>query len=68
MQLDANHLHVWFLFLLAKLLTLASVMLNDHGMYEHIMDDDIFLGVVGMLECAFFVVTSLTVDLNSNHR
>ncbi|CAL1700107.1 unnamed protein product [Somion occarium] len=24
--------------------------LNDHSMYEHILDDDIFFGVVGMLE------------------
>ena len=28
-----------------------SVMLNDHTMYEHILEDDIFFGVVGMLEC-----------------
>ena len=27
------------------------VMLNDHSMYEHILDDDAFFGVVGMLEC-----------------
>jgi hypothetical protein len=27
------------------------VMLNDHTMYEHILEDDIFFGVVGMLEC-----------------
>ncbi|KAF8165663.1 component of IIS longevity pathway SMK-1-domain-containing protein [Crassisporium funariophilum] len=26
------------------------LMLNDHGMYEHILEDDIFFGVVGMLE------------------
>ncbi|KIM46489.1 hypothetical protein M413DRAFT_441578 [Hebeloma cylindrosporum] len=26
------------------------LMLNDHTMYEHILDDDIFFGVVGMLE------------------
>ncbi|KAJ2917508.1 hypothetical protein MD484_g2933, partial [Candolleomyces efflorescens] len=26
------------------------LMLNDHGMYEHIMDDELFYGVVGMLE------------------
>lgn len=46
----------------AKLLTLDStlthrsdaVMLNDHTMYEHILDDDIFFGVVGMLECLYF--------------
>lgn len=28
----------------------SILMLNDHGMYEHIMDDDIFFGVVGILE------------------
>lgn len=26
-------------------------MLNDHTMYEHILEDDIFFGVVGILEC-----------------
>ncbi|KAG6891694.1 hypothetical protein C0992_010097 [Termitomyces sp. T32_za158] len=26
------------------------VMLNDHTMYEHILEDDLFFGVVGMLE------------------
>jgi protein phosphatase-4 regulatory subunit 3 len=26
-------------------------MLNDHSMYEHILEDEIFFGVVGMLEC-----------------
>lgn len=26
------------------------VMMNDHSMYEHILDDDIFMGVMGMLE------------------
>ena len=30
----------------------SSVMLNDHSMYEHILEDDLFFGVVGMLECA----------------
>lgn len=30
------------------------VMLNDHSMYEHILEDDLFLGVVGMLECTYF--------------
>lgn len=25
--------------------------MNDHAMYEHILEDDIFFGVVGMLEC-----------------
>ncbi|KAJ3558761.1 hypothetical protein NP233_g11438 [Leucocoprinus birnbaumii] len=26
------------------------LMLNDHGLYEHILEDDLFFGVVGMLE------------------
>ncbi|KAA1473470.1 DUF625-domain-containing protein [Dentipellis sp. KUC8613] len=26
------------------------LMMNDHGMYEHILDEEIFYGVVGMLE------------------
>jgi len=26
------------------------LMLNDHSLYEHILEDDIFFGVVGMLE------------------
>ncbi|TFY82924.1 hypothetical protein EWM64_g1093 [Hericium alpestre] len=26
------------------------LMMNDHSMYEHILDDDLFFGVVGMLE------------------
>ncbi|CCM03359.1 uncharacterized protein FIBRA_05488 [Fibroporia radiculosa] len=28
----------------------AILMLNDHSLYEHILEDDIFFGVVGMLE------------------
>lgn len=40
-----------------------SVMLNDHSMYEHILEDDIFFGVVGMLEC---VLRSLSVTLLTN--
>jgi hypothetical protein len=27
--------------------------MSDHSMYEHILDDDRFFGVLGMLECAF---------------
>jgi hypothetical protein len=26
-------------------------MLNDHSLYEHILENDLFFGVVGMLEC-----------------
>lgn len=29
------------------------MMLNDHGIYEHILEDDMFFGVVGILECEF---------------
>jgi hypothetical protein len=32
-------------------LIVVSVLLNDHTIYEHILSDDIFPGVVGMLEC-----------------
>lgn len=35
------------------MLTAILVMLNDHAMYEHIMDDDLFYGVVGILECEY---------------
>jgi len=28
-------------------------MLNNHVMYEHILEDDLFFGVVGMLECLY---------------
>jgi protein phosphatase 4 regulatory subunit 3 len=28
-------------------------MMSDHSMYEHILDDDRFFGVLGMLECTF---------------
>jgi hypothetical protein len=31
-------------------LTSATVTLNDHTLFEHVLDDEIFLGVVGMLE------------------
>ena len=29
----------------------AKVLLNDHTIYEHILDDHIFMGVMGILEC-----------------
>ncbi|KIY73923.1 DUF625-domain-containing protein [Cylindrobasidium torrendii FP15055 ss-10] len=31
-------------------LIMTILTLNDHSMYEHILEDDLFLGVVGMLE------------------
>ncbi|TFK66581.1 DUF625-domain-containing protein [Pluteus cervinus] len=31
-------------------ITQTILMLNDHGLYEHVLEDDIFFGVVGMLE------------------
>lgn len=37
------------------------VMLNDHNMYEHILEDSLFSGVVGMLECAFLLTFSLLI-------
>jgi protein phosphatase-4 regulatory subunit 3 len=41
------------------------VMLNDHNMYEHILEDDIFSGVVGMLECASYSFFSTSLLTNS---
>jgi len=38
-------------------------MLNDHSMYEHILENNIFLGVVGMLECTFISLFHLTRSL-----
>lgn len=34
-----------------SIVKIVAVMMNDHGIYEHILEDDIFFGVVGMLEC-----------------
>jgi hypothetical protein len=44
----------------ANLAGWTSVMLNDHSMYEHILEDDIFFGVVGMLECMFCSLFHIT--------
>lgn len=30
---------------------LTPVLLNDNGVFEYILQDDVFMGVVGMLEC-----------------
>lgn len=27
-------------------------MMNDHSIYDYILQDDIYMGVIGMLECA----------------
>lgn len=32
-------------------LRLATVMLNDHNLYDHILEDELFFDVLGMLEC-----------------
>lgn len=53
-----------------KLINVAfSVMLNDHTLYQHILDDDLFLGVVGMLECQsspFLYLNSAHIPINDN--
>jgi hypothetical protein len=36
---------------LEQILTEISVMLNEHPMYEYMLSDEIFPGVLGMLEC-----------------
>ncbi len=35
------------------ILALTLVMFNDNGIFEYILQDDIFDGVLGMLECRF---------------
>lgn len=35
----------------ASVVDIIAVVMNDHGIYEHILEDDVFFGVVGMLEC-----------------
>lgn len=39
---------------------LTSVMFNDNTIFEHILQDDIFMGVIGMLECMFDQRAGLT--------
>lgn len=31
--------------------SLVVVLFNDNGIFEYILQDEIFLGVIGMLEC-----------------
>lgn len=40
--------------------TNPAVMFNDNGIFEYILQDDIFMGVLGMLECRFLPVSQLT--------
>jgi len=35
-------------------------MIHDHGLYEHILDDSVFFGAVGMLECMLLIVLRVT--------
>ena len=32
-------------------LTLFAVTLNDHNLYEYLMSDELYMGVLGTLEC-----------------
>lgn len=34
-------------------------MFNDNGIFEYILQDDIFMGVLGMLECRLLPVSQL---------
>lgn len=29
----------------------TTVMMNDHPIYDYILQDDVWMGVLGMLEC-----------------
>lgn len=40
--------------LIALLTIPCAVMFNDNGIFEYILQDDIFMGVLGMLECASY--------------
>ena len=40
---------------LLKFWTYFEVVLNEHQMYEHILSDDIWMGVVGILECEYLL-------------
>lgn len=42
---NAENLHA-----LCSLMQTILVMIHDHGLYEHILDDSVFFGAVGMLE------------------
>lgn len=35
------------------------MMFNDNGIFEYILQDDIFMGVLGMLECRWHVASQL---------
>lgn len=41
------------LFILPNLLTCINILvqLNDHSIYEHVLQDELWLSVVGMMEC-----------------
>jgi len=38
----------------------GSVLFNDNGIFEYILQDDVFMGVIGMLECEYALVFSFT--------
>lgn len=42
---NAENLHA-----LCSLMQTILVMIHDHGLYEHILDDSVFFGAIGMLE------------------
>lgn len=35
-----------------------AVMMNDHSIYDYILQDDIYMGVIGMLECGYTTFSS----------
>lgn len=48
----------------ADFIYLFLVMIHDHGLYEHILNDAVFFGAVGMLECMLPVVSVCHLKLN----
>ena len=57
MQSIRGHLHFPQI---SHLTSAHIVMLNDHTLYEHILENDVFFGVVGMLECPWRKLVSLS--------
>jgi hypothetical protein len=33
--------------------TSVTVSLNDNGLYEYLLQEDVFLGMAGIMECEF---------------
>ena len=59
MQPDANHPYVFRPIAPAHVtwLIVRAVMLNDQNIYEYVLRDDMFVDMVGILECELLFET-----------